>query len=334
MRASLRFVALAAVTALAILVLLDIVVVYSGLLAAQLRPSDIDSARAKLLLAGRYADARVVCVGDSRVLTAIDPAQVSAVCGCGPGYNAAFSSADPPLARVVVHRLLSRLSPDLVVMGVSPWELSDAADVKVNLRAREILAPWELAEFGEPTGRRWALLAIAETMWQMLRYRSEIRSTLIALANRQPPDDRRGFLPLGGRQLDPERLATDIEVGRRRAFQHFETTGQRADALRELLSDLDRAGVRAMLVSLPLHPLFRQRVAVELGEFQRAMRQLASTAGVIYEVIYEDLLSPTWLDTSDFQDTVHVTEAGAGKVSRHLGALIRDRMSTPRYALQ
>src|SRR3712207_6849900 len=63
---------------------------------------------------------------DSRVLFGISPTHVSETCGCGPGYNAAFAAADTRLTRVMADRVLEKLSPGLVVIGVSQWELSDA----------------------------------------------------------------------------------------------------------------------------------------------------------------------------------------------------------------
>ena len=101
-------------------------------------PSNNDgSPNDKLLLAARYRDAEVLYLGDSRVFYGVDPSIVSEACGCGPGFNGAVPAADPSLTSVMADRLLQKLSPRLLVLGVSQWELSDEADIPVDDPARD-----------------------------------------------------------------------------------------------------------------------------------------------------------------------------------------------------
>src|ERR671930_491028 len=80
LRANAGSAAAATAICLAVLIAIELGVFRSGLFLSQLRVSSPDFPQAKLALAARAPDTRVLYVGDSTVLTGIAPTEVSAVC--------------------------------------------------------------------------------------------------------------------------------------------------------------------------------------------------------------------------------------------------------------
>lgn len=297
-------------------------------LANYLLPQEVDSARVKLLMASRYRDSRLLYVGDSRALTDIDPQTVSATCSCGPGYNAAFSSADPALTRIVVRRLLKTLLPEAVVIGVSQWWLSDGADIKAYWPAREILPPWEVVRFGRFPSAGELMSSVMGTVWQSYHYRAELRATLMVAAGSRSLDFRRGFLPRTA-SVPIARVEQVAPIVRQRGFGGFSLNGRRADELRWLLGELRDRRLRVLLVVLPLHPVSLKLVGPEVEEFRVALTRLAAESGAGVE----NLTAPEWISAEDFSDNVHLNASGAEKFSRYLGLRVRVVLESLRHAV-
>jgi hypothetical protein len=321
--ASGRFAAIALLTAVVTLWLLDWVLFDTPALAPHLRVVDDPSPAEKLLLAVRYPDAQVLYLGDSRVLVGVDPSVVSETCGCGPGYNAAFAGADTRLSKITGDRLLGKLSPRLVVIGVSQWELSDRAGIRVKRPAMQLLAPWELDDFGLQVDQAERVQATIGAASRLYRSRRAVREALDPSTWTAPPEHepRRGFYGRdGGRELGED----GFEERKDQYFSDFSVRGRRAEALRALLTDVHGRGVRVLLVALPLHPKLHGRVRQEVGAFRTAMEQLAVDTGAPFE----DLTAPRrmGLDSDHFLDPVHIDKEGAATFSRHLGRVIRARL--------
>lgn len=321
LEASASFVAVALLAAAVVLwgldwVLFDTPVVLHRLPLEDGRPGD------KLLLAGHYRDARVLHLGDSRVLYGVDPALVSETCGCGPGYNAAIAGADTRLTRIMADRLLQTLAPTVVVIGVSQWELSDAAVIGLQGAARELVPPWQLGEFGVTLDRQEQLDAGVSAVWRLYRYRREVRPALDPSRTIDLDERRRGFQVT---DHDRPRLRDDDLTERKRQwFTQFSVRGRRAEALRGLLADLRERGVRVVLVAPPLYPKFHTRVRREIDQFRAAMRELATEGGAAFE----DFTAPQRIGVSpeQFQDVVHLNEAGAAEFSRQVGKVVKSRL--------
>ena len=312
---------------LAAALLLTVVLTLSGLdwalfrvggLERRLVPTDPEAARTKLLMASRHRDARVLYVGDSRVATDIDPDTVTAVCGCGPGYNAGFGAADPRLMHLMLRRLLVNVSPVIVVVGVSQWSLSDAADIAVYGPARDLLAPWEFVRVVGFTGPAELTSVTLGKLWTAYRYRQELRATVMAAVGEPTIPFRRGFVPRT-ESLAVARVVRDVPGVWRRGFEHFDVRGRRASALRAVLDDARARGLQVMLLAPPLHPASRRILEPELRAFRSMLREIGAASGVVTE----DLTDPGWLSVGDFADNVHLNEGGALKFSRHLGERLR-----------
>ena len=318
-----KFAAIVLLTAAAMLLLLDWVLFDTPAVARHLRVADDGLPRDKLLLVPRYRDARVLYLGDSRILTGVDPAVVSEACGCGPGFNGAFAAAEPRLTAIMADQLLRKLSPELVVIGVSQWELSDGAEIRFLRPALDLVPPWRLDELDLALDPADQVEATVGAVWRLYRYRGEVRATLDpSMAPDRPADLRRGFNDYDG----PRRLRErDQDQREEQWFDDFAVDGRRAEALRALLADLRGRDIRVVLVAPPLHPAFHARVRSEVETFRTAAERLAAES----DALFLDLTEPRrlGLDGDDFQDVVHLDEDGAVELSRYLGREIRSRLA-------
>ena len=316
---SAKFAAIAILTAVAVLLVLDWVLFETRVVAPRLPLEDDGSPSDKLLLAARYPDVQVLHLGDSRVLYGIHPVIVSRECGCGGGFNGAFSAADLRLTGIMADRLLQKLSPKLVLIGVSQWDLSDAADIHVWGPAPELVPPWQLGEFGVSLNGAAEMREVLGAGWRLYKYRGELREALDPWSDTDDLDDpRRGFDEYRARR----RLrAEDLEFRHRQWFTDFSIDGRRTEALRELLADLRGRGVQVVLVAPPMYPGFYDRVRGEVAMFRTAVEQIAREHGAAFE----DVTDPgrIGLTSENFRDVVHLDEEGAERLSRHAGRVIR-----------
>jgi hypothetical protein len=321
---SAKFTAIALLTAVAVLLLLERVLFDTPALAARL-PVGGDSPQDKLLLAARYPDTQVLYLGDSRVRTDIHPGIVSQTCACGPGFNAGFGAADLRLTSIMSDRLLQKLSPELVVISVSQWELSDGARIEVWGPARELMPPWQLRSFGvsldEPQDVRDAI----GSFWRLYKHRAKLRAAVDPGASAPRPDDtRRGFTPdRRTRQVGDD----DLERVRQRFFANVSVEGNRTQALRSLIANLRQRGIQVLLVAPPLYSKLYDRVPDEVALFRSAMEQIAAENSVAFEDATDP--RPIGLKAGNFRDGIHLDQAGASTFSRHLGNVIGSRFGTP-----
>jgi hypothetical protein len=321
-----RFVAVALLSAVLLLALLDWLLFGPPGLAFRL-PYDNDSTSAinKILLAGQYPDAQVLYLGDSRVFFGIDPKIVSQECRCGPGYNAAVPSVEPAVLRIMTQRLLERLSPRVVVIGLSQWNLSDAAKVPNRISTKRLIPSWKLAEFGVEDDTAEALREAPGAFWRLYQYRDEVREGLNAFATGvRDGEGRRGFEVF--RNSDGRRQLGERDLDRREQqwFDNFSVKGEQAGELRGLLADLRARGIRAIVLAPPLHPEFEDRVRREVDRFQATTRQIATENGATFVDFTEP--GEAGVKASDFLDVVHLNQPGATRLSRHLGGVIRQRL--------
>jgi hypothetical protein len=314
------FTAIALLTATALLLFLEWLLFDTPLVARRLPLVDETSPSGKLLLADRYRDAEVLYLGDSRILYGIDPNVVSDECDCGPGFNAAFAAPDARLTRIMAERTLKKLSPELVVIGVSQWELSDNADIHVWGPAPELVAPWRWPEFGLGLDQPGELQDAVGAAWRTYQHRAELRDALNPWSeDAGRTDPRRGFDAYRGRpHLDDD----DLDQRREQWFSNFSVRGRRTEALRGLLADLRGRGVQVLLVAPPLHPDFHARVRREVDRFRAATSELAAENGAAFEDLSEARRSD--LTEGNFRDVVHLNERATRKFSREVAEAIEE----------
>lgn len=316
------FGALVLLATVVVLGLIDWVVFDTPLVVPRLPISNKEaSPNDKLLLAAHYGEADVLYLGDSRVTFGINPLVVSRECGCGSGFNGGFPAAEPRLTRIMADRLVRRLSPRLVVISVSQWDLSDAANIRAAGGAKELVAPWELDEFDTSLDYPDDVREVPGLVWRLYKHRGELRSALTRLTSGARRDtQQRGFEPYREKRRLRER---DLDEREEQWFTDFSLSGRRTEALRGLLADLRRQDIQVLLVALPLYPNFHARVRREVEAYRAVVTQLAAEHGAAFE----DLTEPrrSGLARGHFLDVVHLNEPGTTRFSRHLGTVIRKR---------
>ncbi|MDP8923564.1 MAG: SGNH/GDSL hydrolase family protein [Chloroflexota bacterium] len=322
--ARLSFIAVTLLTATIMLAFLDWLLFDTTLVAPRLPLKDEVSPTGKLLLADRHRDTEVLYLGDSRVQYGIDPRVVSDECACGPGFNAAFAAADPRLTRIMADRLLAKLSPRLVVIGVSQWELSDSADIHVWGPAPELVAPWRWPEFGVTIDGPAAAREVLGDAWRTYKYRAALRVALDPWSPDAGETDRqRGFDVYRSRRRVGEQ---DLAERHGQWFTNYSLRGRRAEALRGLVADLRRRGIDILLVAPPLYPGFQGRVRHEVEMFHMTISELASEHGAVFADLTEP--SRSGLTGDDFLDVVHLTEEGTTEFSRQVAREIRSHFGS------
>jgi hypothetical protein len=258
----------------------------------------------------------VLYLGDSRVLSDVDPDAVTRVCGCGPGYNAAFPSADAAMTRLVAERLLGELSPRLIVLGVSPWWFSDAAQIKAYLPAQELLPPWQAVASLRPPDDISALSVAVGSVWRLYLHRGDVRFTLGTHRSLQVQELRRGFLPRPTAGPGAE-VPSDMPTVRRELFVDFAVSGSRYEETRTLVRDLAARGTQVVLLDLPVHPALGAAEQASLAHFTQALTDLAAASSV-------RLVVPTRsFGPGDFSDSLHLGSSGAERLSGDLGEALR-----------
>jgi hypothetical protein len=143
-----RAIGVALATCLVLLVAVELAVFRSGFFASHVTVSNPQTPAAKLALAARQADARVLYVGDSTIMTSVLPSVVSEVCRCGPGFNAGFSAANPWLTDAMTKRVIDIAHPRLVVISASPWTVDGNAQFDDSDLARQLMSPADLSALG------------------------------------------------------------------------------------------------------------------------------------------------------------------------------------------
>src|SRR5438874_2260115 len=186
-----RPIAVAAATCLAVLLTIEIAFFRSGFFATHLAISNPQTPLAKLALAERQRDTRVLYVGDSTMMTSVLPTVVSATCECGPGFNGGFSAANPWLTRAMTERLLGVMHPRLVVISVSPWTVDAHArfqDSDLDL-ARQLMSPAEMAALGASVDIEDRVDAALGSLWSGYGQRLLLKEWFSALAPGQRYDE-------------------------------------------------------------------------------------------------------------------------------------------------
>ncbi len=299
---------------------IEIAVFRSGLFYRQAHVTDPDSPAAKLLLVGRHAEARVVYVGDSTVLTDISPRIISDVCMCGEGFNAAFSKASPWQVAAMADEVVNRTRAEVVVVGVSPWALDERLRFEDSEQARELMSITGLAERGAQVDLRARVEMFLASVWSVYRERALIKESFASMLPRQAYDEaRRGSYIPAGTALSPRQLAAGVA----RIVESFPTrpsaTAAGARELTRLIGDLRGRGIEVVVLIPPLHPAALDGAGEYLVQAEGVTIELTRASGASL------IDCRAAVSRDDFRDIDHLSEAGAAKFSRCIGATLRTR---------
>jgi len=320
LRANARRAVPAVVVCLAILIAVDAGVFRSGLFESQLRVSSPDFPDAKLALAARTADARVLYVGDSTVLTGVVPNQISEICGCGPGFNGAFAASTPWLTRAMTEQLLQYEHPSLVVIGVAPWDVDDAGHFVDSELAHELFPPDALARAGIAVDPATWIDAAVARLSAVYGDRLLIKEFLTSLMPGARYDEsQRGYYAVPGSATSAAQLSA--EVTRMKAVHPGEPRPDAPGAavITSLVHELRGRGIDVAFLMPPVHPATYAQNGAFIEQGDAAVRALAAAEHV--QVI--DCRSSVTID--DFRDLLHLRPSGATAHSRCVGEALRAR---------
>jgi hypothetical protein len=302
---------------LLVLLMIELAVFRSGVFASHVAISDAQWPPAKLALAARQTDARVLYVGDSTMMTSVMPTVVSATCDCGPGFNGGFSSANPWLTEAMTRRLLGFSNPRLVVISVSPWNLDRAARFRADELARQVMSPDELAALGTPLNLEQSIDAGLGTIWSAYAERDLLKEWVSALAPGQRYNESlRGYYVAPGSANSYARLVAA-------AGRLFEDVGQPsatapgAVVIASLVEQLRARGIAVAFLEPPLHDTAYAIGGRYLEQAEIALGELASQ----HAVPLIDCRSV--VSSSDFRDVTHLLPPAAERHSVCVGTQIR-----------
>lgn len=310
-------IAVAVASCLVLLLAVELAVFRSGFFASQVAVSDPQWPAAKLAIAARQPDAVVLYVGDSTMMTSVLPTIVSAACECGPGFNGAFSAADPWLTDAMTRRLLAFMRPELVVISVSPWTVDAGASFANSDSARQIMSPAELEAHGVPLNLEQRIDASLGTLWSAYGQRQLLKEWASALAPGQRYDEALlGYYVAPGIANSYARLAAQAD----RLFQDVHQaspTAPGAAVIRSLVDDLRARGIAVAFLVPPLHPTAAEHAGPYLQQADAAIRELSNDQGVPL-VDCRATVTP-----ADFRDVTHLVQPAAERHSRCVGEQVR-----------
>jgi hypothetical protein len=304
-------------TCLLLLAAVELAFFRSGFFASQVAVSDPQWPAAKLAIAARQTDARVLYVGDSTIMTSVLPTLVSAACECGPGFNAGFSAADPWLTDAMTRQLLEVMHPALVVISTSPWTVDGGAHFVVSESARELMSAAELEARGAPLDLSLRLDASIGDLWSAYGQRQLLKEWASTFAPGQRYDETlRGYYVAAGSANSYARLVAQAD-------RLFEDVGQASSSapgavvIRTLVDDLRARGIEVAFLLPPLHAAAFEQAGPYLASADVALRELAAQSGVPL------IDCRAAVSSADFRDVTHLVESGAERHSSCVGDQIR-----------
>jgi hypothetical protein len=304
-------------TCLILLATIELAFFRSGFFASQVAVSDPQWPAAKLAIAARQPDTRVLYVGDSTIMTSVLPTIVSGACECGPGFNGGFSSAGPWLTDAMTRRLLDFMHPRLVVISVSPWTVDSGARFADSESARLLMSPAELEARGAPLDLEQRLDQGLTSLWSAYGQRQLLKEWASALAPGQRYDETLlGYYVAPGSANSYARLLAQTE----RLFEDVgdaSPTAPGAIVIGTLVDDLRARGIAVAFLVPPLHSAALEHAGPYLERADAAIRTLADERAVPL------IDCRTTVTAADFRDVTHLVEPGAEKHSRCVGEQIR-----------
>ena len=277
--------------------------------------------------------ATVVVAGNSMARDDLVPSRMTA--GLDDGvivYNSALDAASPELlARWLPDHVVPEVDPDLVIIGLSSFDLNDSARISASaLDGFDGAALTRDDFFGrlqQPLLRHLALFRHRQalrdpvTVWSSLgRARDGEREP------RPEADGIPGVLDADGSGLSRRELRYDPALGsdtllRTELLNDFTIGGRQADSLRGLITELQDSGTEVVLAVLPVtedyvgaHPAG----ADDHDRFLELVEEIAVEADV------PELDLHDWAETEDFADTHHLAGAAADRLSVEMAGLVTE----------
>ena len=304
-------------TCVVVLATVEIAFFRSGFFASHVAVSDPQWPAAKLAIAARQPDTRVLYVGDSTMMTSVIPTIASIACECGPAFNGGFSAADPWLTDAMTRRLIGIMQPTLVVISVSPWTVDSGAHFDDSESARHLMSVAELEARGISLDLEQRIDRGIGALWSAYGQRQLLKEWASALTPDQRYDERLlGYYVAPGSANSYARLLAQTE----RLFEDVGDASPSAPGamvIRALVDDLRARGIAVAFLVPPLHSAALEHAGPYLDRADAAIRELAGER----EVPVIDCRAT--VTAADFRDVTHLVEPGAERHSRCVGERIR-----------
>lgn len=267
----------------------------------------------------------VVLAGSSSMNAAGDPELLADLTGRRT-YNAALNGADMrSVAAWVEQVVLAHARPSTVVVGTTSLELNDNGLTQAEFR-RGLLRSDGLALAAGRAGITDRLEGALQEASALVRYRSVLRRP--ATISEDRASQRRGDAGAWGTLDALEAFhARDYAITpsfrqrtRDRSFHRFAVGGPQVEALERLIARLDRAGVRTVLVKLPVTT---DVLAIHPGGAKDYRRYEAALAGVVARTGVRFIDASARIgDRRWFVDPLHLNAAGSQRFTQLLAGAI------------
>jgi hypothetical protein len=215
-------------------------------------------------------------------------------------------------------RLLGYEHPELVVLGLAPWDVEGGAQFTDSELAREILTPSELAAAGVRLDVGASIDEAFANIISAYGRRLLIKEWIASLMPRQRYDEgQRGYYAVPGSATGASQLAAEVARMKNVHFGVPSTNAPGAAVIRALITYLRARGIAVAIIVPPLHPTAYELNGAFLERGDAAVRELAREEGVPV-IDCRGALVP-----DDFRDLLHLRESGAVKQSRCVGGQLR-----------
>ncbi|MEZ5409875.1 MAG: D-alanyl-lipoteichoic acid biosynthesis protein DltD [Acidimicrobiales bacterium] len=267
-------------------------------------------------LAARAGDLDLLVLGSSVVGRDISPDRLRDIGGPAVGYN--YWLAGPPMRSIdllATDVVLQRVSPSVVLLGVTMREFVDGPSARAHLEALR-----QSPGFQAASGRLGWIDRLDDRLQQvsvLARHRTDFRDPVALVHNIQAEPLVPEQLGADGYLLDrgDDHLADEpaAHVAQEQAVMAgYEVNPADVDALRHLLEVLRDRGVEVLVVNLPVTERFIAMADDRRADYEAYLRQVRAAA---------EEGGAAWLDTMDrpwpdrlFADVNHLNNQGAARL--------------------
>jgi hypothetical protein len=267
-------------------------------------------------LAARQDDLQVLVLGSSVAGRAIAPDALTAEGGPGPGYNYWLAGASVrSFSMLTVEVLLDRVSPSLVVIGLTMRELNDGESQRSQTGALE-----RSSAFRAQSGRAGVIDRLDDELQSgvaLARRRRLLRDPLALYHQLRSPAIPPVRVGPDGilADLGWSRLADEPEehlVQERAAMANYDVSDDELMALGQLLDELHHRGIKALVVNLPVTDQFIAMADGGPDDYDLYLNGVEAVTAQ-HGAHWFDAMREPWAD-GYFADVNHLNDSGTARL--------------------
>jgi hypothetical protein len=249
-------------------------------------------------------------------------------------YNAGLAALPVPIVTLFVERVfLAQVSPKSIIYLVSPRDFNQNAPTNKALTREVMSSVYGQAMLG--TGPKAALSDFLVKHSSLYRYRSPIWIAVLngfsvpqelPSAYNDPQFDTRGYSP-GYHKLPSSLSDAQGQTPRNDkavvALANYDPYGSNIASLENLIRVCESAGIRLVLVSVPLTQYYRASFENPDTDYQSYLDAITGLAQE-FKVPFWDMNRPPFqnhFSDADFHDVFHLNDDGAGKLAEILAQI-------------